>query len=143
MRWRLAGLTTAMLLAPVPAAACFSPLYPSEVVLFDRPPTDRPPGYFLLRTIGTQVGNSDVLMVRVLEPAQARRLGTHAWLRPHVYTSCMGWGRLGSEAFAVARVVGRHRGSVLLEARIYERSHWDSFWDWFGVTRYGAAGGPV
>ena len=143
MRWRLTGLTTVMLLVPVPAAACLSSLDPPEVVLFDRPPPDRPPGYFLLRAVGTRAANSDLLLVRIVEPTLARRLGTHAWLRPNLHTSCTGWGRLGSEAFAVARVTGRSRGRILLEARIYQRSHWDSFWDWFGVTRYSAAGDPL
>jgi hypothetical protein len=129
-----------MLAAPAPAAACLSSLDPPEIVLLDRPPADRPPGYFLLRVVGTRVGGSDDLVVRIVEPARARRLGTYAWLRTDLGSSCLGWGRLGSEAFTVVRVAGRLRGRILLEARIYQRSPWDAVWEWFGVTRYSAAG---
>lgn len=142
MRWVLAGATTAALLAAAPAQACMT-MPPPVAVLFDQPPSHRPPGHVLLKVVGWTVEQDDEhLLVKIVEPARARRLGTFAWLRA-TYTSCTTWGRLRSEAYVVARVAGRLRGRILLDARSYGRSRWNLFWGSLGWTRFRADGPPM
>lgn len=142
-RWLGAAAAASLLLGAVPAQACLSEPLP-QAVLFDRPPAHRPPGYLLLKVVGREVEQDrEHLLVRIVEPDRARRLGSVAWLRPESATSCTGWGRLGSEAYAVARVAGRWRGRTLLQAAVYARSRRDALWSWFGWTWYSARGEPL
>lgn len=143
MRLFLCAAAAAALVVPAPAKACLSAMMP-EAVLFDVPPAHRPPGYALLRVVGRAGDHDDgLLFVTIVDPAQARRLGPAAWLGAAPMSSCTTWGRLGSEAYVVARVAGRLRGRLLLAAMVYRRSRWDRLWDLFGWEAYRAAGQPL
>lgn len=141
MRLFLCAATAAALVIPAPAIACLMEPLP-EAVLFDRPPADRPPGYALLRVVGRVVDQDrQRLLVRIVQPAQARRLGPVAWLEAPM-SSCATWGRLGSDAYVVARAAGRLRGRTVLTAMVYRRSRRDRFWGLFGWENR-APGQPV
>ena len=134
---RVAGW--AMLAAvAAPAGACLSAIQP-EAVLFDGPPARPPPGYHLIRVTGAlPVRGRDLVRVNFVQAAELRQFGPIGWLFPDRPSSCLEWGRLGAPAYVIARPAGRLRGRVLLEAKVYERSWWDRFWNFFGITRYSA-----
>jgi hypothetical protein len=143
MRLFLFVATATLLLTAAPAEACMAEPLPQAVV-FDSPPAHRPPGYGLFRVVGRTVDHDrERLLVSVLEPAQARRLGPLAWLQAAPMSSCTTWGRLGAEGYVVARVAGTLRGRALLAARIYARSWLDRLWDVFGSETYRASGQPL
>ena len=136
MRWLVFAAAAALLLVPSAARACMSAFLP-EAVLFDSPPNQVPPGHSVFRVVGSTVAGDDLkLLVRMVEPSQAQRLGASSWLRPEPWSSCATWGRLGSEAFVVARVAGSLEGKTLLAAVTYQRSSWDRFWSFFGLQSY-------
>ncbi len=143
MRWLLCAAIAALSVSPAPANACFGEPVP-EAVLFDRPPTHRPPGYALFKVVG-RIAREDRerLFVRIVEPTQARRLGPTAWLAAEPISSCTTWGRLGSEAYVAARVAGRLRGRTLLLAAVYNRSPWDRLWNLFGWATFWAPRQPL
>lgn len=112
-------------------------------VLFDRPPAHIPTGYTLLKVAGSAAGDGGgPLLVRIMDPAATRRLGRLAWLQSESFSSCTGWGRLGAEAWVVARPAGQVNGRTVLLAKAYSRSRWDFFWAWFGHESYRAPDGP-
>ena len=128
--------------ATAPAAACMADPLP-EAVIFDRPPAKHPPGYILLKVVAQRIDREGSILVKLTDPAQAKQLGAVAWLVPETLSSCTDPGRLGSKAFVVARPDGRIARRTKLTAKVYRRSRWDSFWGWFGLTRYTASGDPV
>lgn len=143
MRLFLFAATATLLLTAAPAEACMADPLPQAVV-FDVPPAHRPPGYTLFRVVGRAVDHDrERLLVSLVEPAQAQRLGPVAWLEAAPLSSCTTWGRLGVEGYVVARVAGTLRGRALLAARIYARSWWDRFWDLLSSETYRASGQPL
>jgi hypothetical protein len=143
MRSILCAATAAMLLVPAPAKACMS-LHASHAVLFDTPPSSRPPGYSVFRVVGRVAGRDyDRVLVALLDPARARQLGSVAWLQAERWSSCTAWGRVGSEAYVVARLAGRSRGRALLTAKVYGRSWRDRVSSYFRWETFLASGPPL
>lgn len=140
MRILLPLAFTAAFLSAGPASACMAEPMP-EAVLFDSPPGRPPPGYAVLRVVGSVVDQDrERLSVRIVEAGPPRRPGPVAWLEAQPMSSCTTWGRLNADAYVVVRVAGNLRGRTLLQARVYARSRWDYFWNWFGRESYSATG---
>ena len=131
------------LLTAAPAGACMAAFMP-EAVIFDRPPAVRPGGYAVFKvTLERQDIGWDPWLVRLQDPAQARRYGTVAWLEPEYLTSCTLPGRLYSAGYLVARADGWIGGRTRLRAKTYRRSWLDRVWNSFGWESFIASGGPA
>lgn len=142
MRSFLAAVAALFLVVSAPAEACLAEPV-TEAALFDARPSP-PRDYAVLKVVGRLADpNGERLFVRIVDPAQARKIGPTAWLVMGDASSCTTWGRLGSPAYVVARVAGRWRGRTLLEALVYQRSGWDRFWSVFGWETYRAPRRPL
>lgn len=143
MRLFLFAASAGMLVLAAPAHACLSEPMP-EAIIFDGPPAHTPPGHTVFKVVaGIEDPDTGHLLVRIAEPAQARRLGPSAWLYGAASSSCTTWGRIGRPGYVVARVAGKLGGRTLLEARAYRRSWVDHVRNWFGWETYRASGRPL
>lgn len=125
-------LTAAALMLPLAseAHACMSVHLP-ETILLKGPPNRVPDGYSLLKVRANRIDERGWrLRAVLLQPEQARQLGSVVLIEPNLATSCTAIGPLGAEAHVVARPISISSGRTVLQPAIYGNNEgW--LWSWF------------
>ena len=122
-----------------PAHACMT-YPPPQAVLFDIPPSEIPPGHFVIRIRSRLNPPFDrPLRLRVIDARKSLLLPSYVNFEPERYSSCTQWGRTGEEAFAV---VAKSSGNLLI-AKVYQRSWLDAIFHLLDISRFHAAGSAV